>query len=232
MKVIILAGGKATRLPISAKDIPKALIEVGGKSILLHQIEMLKKQGFCDIRLSLCHKADKIVKYLESIGEKCEYLIEGRPLGTGGALKYASQDLKEDFLVLNGDILTDLDFKSFWQFHQDLKKKDRLSDLSSMALYWKEKTTDYGLAELKDGKIINFLEKPKTEREGYINAGIYILSPKIFENISQKSFSIEKEVFPELVKTKKLAGFIHKGRWAHPGTEEDLADFRKDKIPI
>lgn len=115
VKIIILAGGKATRLPESAKNIPKPLVKIAGKAILQHQVDLLKKHGLTDIRFGLGYRANKIIDYLNG---KYEYTIEPKPLGTGGAIKFASEDLKEDFMVLNGDVLSDMDFSAFIKFHK------------------------------------------------------------------------------------------------------------------
>ncbi|MBI4359754.1 MAG: NTP transferase domain-containing protein, partial [Candidatus Jacksonbacteria bacterium] len=102
MKVIILAGGRGTRLQESAKDIPKALVKIDGKPILQHQIDLFLKHGFSDIRFALGYKSNQIIAYLNG---RYEYVVETEPLGTGGALKFASSDLREPFIAVNGDII-------------------------------------------------------------------------------------------------------------------------------
>lgn len=220
MKVIILAGGKATRLPNSAKNIPKSLVDVAGKPILQHQIDLLERHGLTDIRFSLGYMADKIIKYLNG---KYEYLIEPKPLGTGGAIKFASQDLKEDFMALNGDVLSDINLSDFIAKYQYNVSRETLGALS---LFFCKDASDYGLIETEKNKVINFLEKPKHKCSGYINAGIYILSPQIFENVSRETFSIEHDIFPNLAQNKQLIAYIHKGFWMDVGTEERLDKIR------
>src|SRR3989338_7980886 len=109
MKVIILAGGRGTRLPNSAKDIPKVLVPIRGKTTMLdHQLELLLAHGLSDVCLSLGFRADQIIKHLHDIGKThIEYRVESEPLGTGGAVRFASQDMKGDFMVLNGDTISD-----------------------------------------------------------------------------------------------------------------------------
>lgn len=214
MKIIILAGGKATRLPKSAKNIPKPLVEIGKKTILQHQIDLLKKHGLFDIRLSLGYVADQIIEYLNG---KYKYIIEPKPLGTGGAIKFASKDLKEDFMVLNGDILSNIDFSEFIKSHKK----------NTIAAWHCEDCCDYGMIEIKGKKITKFLEKPTNKCAGYINAGFYILSPNIFKNIKKTSFSIETDVFPNLAKNGDLFAYIHKGYWTDVGTEDRLEEAKK-----
>jgi NDP-sugar pyrophosphorylase family protein len=224
MKVIILAGGKATRLPNSAKDLPKALVDIGGKPLLAHQLELLERHGLKDIRLSLGFKAEQIIEWLAG---RYEYVIEPEPLGTGGALKFASRDLKEEFIAVNGDILSDLHLKDFinhWQ--KTLTRNKEL--MGSLAAWQCPDARDYGLMKIRDGLVREFLEKENKRQKGYINAGFYILSPKVFQGIKKKTFSIEKEIFPRLSQRGQLAAYMHKGRWLDVGTEERLLWAKKN----
>lgn len=222
MKIIILAGGKGTRLPHSAKNIPKSLVKIERKTILQHQIDLLKKHGLTDIRLSLGYKSAHIIDYTKG---KYEYVIESQPLGTGGAIKFASQDLKEDFMVLNGDILCDIDFTQFVAAHKtSVSHKHKI--MGTLAVYY-SKAKDFGLIKLKNNRITEFLEKPQFPVSGYQSVGFYILSPTIFKKIKKTSFSIEKDVFPNLAKKRKLSAFIHVGFWSDLGTEERLKQAQK-----
>lgn len=242
MKVIILAGGKATRLPQSAKNKPKALVEVGGKPILQHQIDGLVKHGFFDIRLALGYKAEQIIDYLKrrdtcfqtptlnpcpfenkypaSLGVNIDYVIEPEPLDTGGAIKFASKDLKEPFMVLNGDILSDMKFSNFY------KKFEKRPEENLLTAFHIEDSRSYGMIKREKGRVSAFLEKPTELVAGYINAGFYILSPKIFKNIKKKRFSIERDIFPNLAKKEGLSYYVHKGFWTDAGTEERLSEAR------
>lgn len=219
MKVIILAGGRGTRLPESAKDIPKALVPIKGKAMLDHLFDGLFKHGLRDIRLSLGFKADQIVAHLEKSGYKnVEYVIEQEPLGTGGAVKFAAGDLSDDFMVLNGDIIHDIDFTALLKHHMLGKP--------CVVAAWRKDARDFGLLDIKEDKILAFREKPETPQSGYINAGCYILHPKHLEGIVEKSFMLEKDVFPRLAGNGELRTFIHRGFWQDAGTEERLTEVR------
>lgn len=222
MKVIILAGGKGTRLPVSAKNIPKPLVKIGKKTILEHQLDLLKSQGFTDIILSLGHGADKIISYCKKRGIDAEFIIEKEPLGTGGAIKYASKGLKSPFLVLNGDILSDFNFKEFVNdFNNNVSRETLLGSIAT----WKcQDCSDYGLICHKNGFISEFLEKPSKKCVGYINTGFYILSPKIFKKVPHETFSIERDVFSKLAVKNRLLCFIHRGFWTDVGTEKRLKE--------
>ncbi|MFY9457348.1 MAG: NDP-sugar synthase [Candidatus Spechtbacterales bacterium] len=221
MKAIILAGGRATRLPESAKDIPKALVEVGGKPILLHQIDQLQKHGFFDIRLALGYRAEQIVSYVEGkLQQSVDYVIEREPLDTGGAIKFASKDLGEPFLALNGDILSDINFKNFYARFQKRPEEN------IMAVHHTPDARSYGIIKKRGGRVVEFLEKPSDKVPGHINAGFYILRPTIFENMKEKRFSMEKDIFPHLAARGKLGYYIHRGFWTDAGTEQRLAEAR------
>ena len=232
MKSIILAGGRATRLPESAKDIPKALVDVGGKPIIQHQLDRLYEHGFFDIRLALGYRAEQIIEWLANNPQpttrnnnhggqlSVDYVIEPEPLDTGGAIRFASSDLTEPFMVLNGDILSDVHFKNF---SERFKKR---SEENIIAVYHTPDARSYGIIKKNRSRVVEFLEKPEKAMPGHINAGFYILHPKIFKNIREKKFSIEKNIFPQLAAQGKLGYYIHKGFWTDAGTEERLKEAR------
>lgn len=210
MHAIILAGGFGTRLARISGDKPKLLMEVGGKPILEHQVEFLLKHGIQNIRLSLHHKADQIISFCENRWPgKMDFRVESKPLGTGGAIKFASRGIQDDFLVLNGDLLSDIDLKKFIKYRAN-----------AICCYYSEDARDFGLLKIKKGKVREFLEKPKDKISGFVNGGIYFLSPKIFSDVTQNEFMIEKEVFPKLAEKGKLNAYIHNGFWIDVGTEE------------
>jgi len=218
MKIVILAGGRATRLPTSAKNIPKPLVKIAGQPILEHQLAWLREHGLEDVRFSLGHLSKKIITYLKG---KYEYVIEPEPLGTGGAIKFAGQDLKEDFIVLNGDNLTNVDLTGLITFHQQ-------HDLENSLVGWYcSDARGWGLIKNRGIKILEFKEKPKRKCAGLINAGVYLLSPKIFKPVKAKNFSIEYDIFPELAEQRELAVFTHQGKWIGINTEEDVKKANK-----
>jgi len=214
MKAIILAGGRGTRLPESAKNIPKALVEVNSKSVIDHQLELLERHGVKEVIFALGFRNEQLINHING---KYEYVVESVPLGTGGAIKFASQKLNEPFLALNGDILSDIDFSNFISHFEQQKDV-----VGAMTLVWMENTKDYGLVLHDDHKIHTFTEKPEEPVAGHINAGCYILTPKIFQETYKENFSIEKEIFPKLASQKSLSAYIHKGKWIDMGTEERL----------
>lgn len=220
MKAIILAGGKGTRLPESAKDIPKALVKINKElSIVDHQLSLLKRHGIEDVIFALGFRNEQLIDHING---KYEYVVEDTPLGTGGAIKYASKGLTEPFLVLNGDILSDLDFTSFMSHFNE-----KSPILGALSVFWMENASDYGLITHKEGIIGSFYEKPKKPVSGHINTGFYILNPEVFKDKKEDSFSVEKDIFPELARKKLLSAYIHEGKWTDAGTEDRLKAARE-----
>lgn len=218
MKAIILAGGFGTRLAKISGDKPKPLVEVAGKPIVQRQIEFLLSHGVSDIRLSLHHKADQIISFCENRWpNKFEYVVEPEPLGTGGGIKFASKGITEPFMVINGDILTDLDVRAF--------SKSRAHTIAGAYM---EDARAFGLLNIADGKVVAFLEKPKDVQSGYINAGYYLLTPDAFAHTTQDRFMMETEVFPYLAQKGKLHAYMHHGYWIDVGTEDRWEKAHRD----
>lgn len=222
MKAIILAGGRATRLPVSAKEKPKALVEIKREAVLSWQIKHLLQHGIRDIRLSLGWMAERITEYLKTRYPWVDYVVEPEPLGTGGAIKFALRDHTEPVLVLNGDVLTDCDLSEFISQAQP----------NTMVVTEVANTKDYGLVELDGARIVGFKEKPGTEAPGLINAGIYYLDPEVLRSHPAESFSIEQDIFPCLVNEGRLHAHIHRGFWIDMGTEERLKNLLDNPPPF
>jgi len=256
MKVIILAGGK-TDLPGKLKNIPKSLIEIKGKPLIEYQLDLLRKYKFNDICLSLHYKAEEILNYLKKKDAKAnirsrkgkvagiEYVIGPKPLGTGGAIRLAAKDLKKDFLVMNGDILSNINLNQFIDFYKKnisepiffsfLPFKKRVpyeKTIGAIAVFYTQDVSEMGLVKAKNEKVIEFIEKPDHQYSGYINAGFYVFSPEVFKlkcmKIKKKNqpFSIESCIFPTLAKNIQLLAFVHRGLWTDIGSEEGLEKAR------
>lgn len=219
MKVIILAGGRATRLPHSARDIPKALVSVGSRTILGHLLEGLRSHGLFDIRLALGFRAEQVIRFLKEQGYQCEYVIEPKPLGTGGAIKFAAGDFSGPFMVLNGDTLADFDYPAIVRSHE--------ADNGLIVSHWKEDNRDYGVLKIDGDWIREFLEKPSEPRSGFIHAGCSILEPKDVRAIPEDAFMLERDVYPMLAREGRLKTFRHEGFFEDIGTEERLARLRE-----
>ncbi|OHA08643.1 MAG: hypothetical protein A3A44_02550 [Candidatus Sungbacteria bacterium RIFCSPLOWO2_01_FULL_60_25] len=219
MDVIILAGGRGTRLPISARDIPKLLVEVHGKPMLEHQLEHLRLHGFSKIRLALGYRADQIIAFLRERGYPHEYAVEPEALGTGGAVRFAMGSAPGPFMVLNGDTLADIDYAAVARSYRP--------GHGVIAAHWKDDARDYGLLTIEEGRVREFLEKPKEPQSGYINAGCYILESEHINDAPPGAFMLEQAVFPELASGGRLLAYLHRGFFEDLGTEERLAAIRR-----
>lgn len=223
MKVIILAGGRATRLPRSAANIPKALVPVGGRPILSHLVDGLLAAGLSDIRLALGFRAEQIISYLREQGYPCEHVVEPELLGTGGAVKFAARDLEGPFMVLNGDILVNFDYPEIMRAHQP--------GSALLVSCWQDDNRDYGFLRIEDDRIAEFLEKPAEPRSGLVSAGCSILEPEQVQEVPQDVFMLETEVYPRLAREGRLKTIRHPGSFVDIGTEERLARVR-GSLPV
>lgn len=221
MKAVIIAGGLGTRLRPLTLEMPKALIPVQGISLTEHVINKLKEADVDEVYLSVGHMHEKIQEYFKNgskFGVKINYIVETEPLGTGGWMHLVNKnDFKEDFFVINGDNLFDLDLNEFMNFH---KEKEAVV---SIGLHPVEDVTPYGVMNMDGEKILQFVEKPKQEEapSNLINSGYYLFSPKTFEFVpEQKRFMFETDFFPKIAKAGKLFGFKSDAKWFDTGTFE------------
>lgn len=223
VKAVIIAGGFGTRLrPLSCTR-PKHLFPIGGKPLLDWTLEGLAKNGTDEVVFAVNYLFDAFVKrYGDSThGMKLHYSREARPLGTGGCVKNAEKIIGHDepFLLLNGDILSKTDYKKLTAEHT------KNGATATVTLHRVDDPSRYGVVEIGEkNRIKRFVEKPEKGKapSNLINAGIYILSPEIFNYISKdRPVSIEREVFPALVRDSKLYGFESDGLWIDIGEPAD-----------
>lgn len=223
MKVIMLAGGKGTRLPNSARDIPKPLVALGEKTILGYQLERLYRHGFNDIRLALNFRADQIVDYVKKENYPCEWVVEPKPLGTGGALRFATRDLEGPVLAVNADSLGNFNLQTIKASYERGK--------ATIVAHWREDARDFGLLDIENGLVRQFREKPEEPAAGYINGGWYVVDTEELNDFSDSFFMLEKDLFPKLASEGRLKTHIHEGWWEDLGTEDRLQEFRRSFKP-
>ena len=192
MKALILAGGRGKRLRPLTDKIPKSLIPINKKPLIQYTIKYLKKFGINEIIICSGYKSKQIQNFLKkkkNFGCKIEYSVEKNPLGTAGAIKNAIKNLSdESFLVINGDIITNIDLKKI------LKKPNTIAA--------NELKTKFGTMEIKNNKILKFNEKTDVQNV-WMNPGLYHLSTDILKILPRKG-SLEAEIFPKLAKNKSL----------------------------
>ena len=190
MKVIIMAGGKGTRIASIANDIPKPMIRIGGKPILEYQIENLKRCGLTDITLVIGHLGHIIKDYFKdghALGANISYFTEDHPLGTAGAL-FKMPELTDDFLLLCGDVILDVDFNRFIRFHQERHAWASLMAHpnghpydSSLLITEILPPQERGGLPVETHRVTGWLnkEEERTYYKNRVNAGIEIISPQL-----------------------------------------------------
>jgi len=228
-KAVILGGGKGTRLRPFTYEIPKLLIPIQGKPIVTHIISQMSKFGVTDVVLSLGTMSEKVITALgngKDLGVNIEYAVEKEPLGTAGPLRLAKDLLDEPFIMINGDILSKIDYSDMFSFH---KKAGVVGTIGLVAV--DDPRLKYGVVKLRGNKVVDFFEKPKTieEKGNLVNAGIYVLEPEIIDYVPKKGFAmLEKDVFPKLAEEEKLAGYNYTGPWHDIGTLENYENAIKN----
>jgi len=217
-QVVVLAGGRGLNMRPFTFEMPKGLFPVGGKPILEHIIEMLRKFEYRNIILSIGHLGEKIKEYFgdgKKFGVNITYVFEDKEVGTAGALYLASRYITSDtFLVVHGDILIDINFSDLISFHREQ------NTVATIALTSVVDPSSFGEVVLHGSKITHFVEKPKKgmQTSQLISCGLYVFEKEIFNYIPKKETSRLEEIFPRLASAKKLSGFIFEGRWVDIGT--------------
>src|SRR5262244_2424130 len=231
MKAIMLAGGKGTRLRPLTIHTPKPIVPIFERPFLHYQLDLLKKVPEIDeVVLSLNYQPRRIEEIFGDGGESglsIRYVVEPVPLGTGGAVRYAGEALRESVVVFNGDVMTQVDLAAVIKLHRERKAR------ATIVLTPVDNPTAYGLVETDTaGNILRFLEKPKPEEitTNYINAGIYILEPDTFDRIPKDTpWSIERSFFPSFIERgETFVGYVYRGYWIDIGTPEKYMQVHRD----
>ena len=198
---VILCGGLGKRLQGVVSDVPKVMAQIDGRPFLDFVIEHLRSQQIERIVLCTGYKADQIESYYRDhdFGITIDFSTESEPLGTGGALKNASDIISSDpFFVLNGDSFLSADFQAFLDFHK--VKESTASLLVSQV----NESKDFGSLKLdENSQIVDFQEKDQDTEKHLVNAGIYCFNREVFSHMSEaKVFSLEHDLFPSLLGSK------------------------------
>jgi dTDP-glucose pyrophosphorylase len=227
-RVVLMVGGLGSRLHPLTQDTPKPMLKVGNKPILETIIQNFKNYGFKNIILSVNYKAEQVREYFgdgSSFGVNIEYVYEEKRMGTAGALSLMQEKLQEPFFVMNGDLLTNVNFEHFLHFHTEN------DSVATMAVREYEQQIPFGVIYQKEGEILSIEEKP-TQRY-YVNAGIYILNPEVLPLIPKNSFYDMPTLFESLiVANKKPISFPVHEYWLDIGQMHQLQQARKEYFDI
>src|SRR5487761_1464478 len=215
MKAVIMAGGEGTRLRPLTSNQPKPMMPLANRPMMEHIVELLKKHGFNDIVVTVAFQANAIRTYFGNgaeFGVRMVYATEETPLGTAGSVRNAMDELAEPFLVISGDVLTDIDLGAIVEFHRDRKA------MATIGLKSMDNPLEFGIVITReDGSIERFLEKPTWGQvfSDTINTGIYVLEPEVFEHIEAgKPVDFSADVFPRLLDEGiPLFGYVAEGYW-------------------
>src|ERR1700753_2996634 len=195
MQALILAGGEGTRLRPLTSTVPKPVVPLVDRPFIGFMIDWLRSHGVDDVVMSCGHLADGVRRVLgdgSAFGVRLRYAEEPRPLGTGGALKFAERWLDERFFMLNGDTLTDLDLSA------QLATHERVGAVATLGLYPVEDPSSHGLVRLTgDGSVREFVEKPPADQidTHNISAGMYVLDRSVLSLLAEgMPASIERDV--------------------------------------
>lgn len=222
--VLIMAGGLGTRLMPLTYDMPKPMLKVGAKPILETIIEQLKSYGYVNILLSVNYKSEVIKNYFQdgtAFGVNINYIEEKNRMGTGGAIKLAEKYLQCPFFVINGDILTKLNFESFMEYHNSHK------NCITIASRKHELQIPYGVIEVNDHKVVNLKEKPVYHY--FINGGLYCLEPETINYIPKEEFFDITSLISILLKeNKNIGSFPIREYWMDIGQMNDFQQANLD----
>jgi|TARA_B100001964_G_C14033531_1_gene509367 glucose-1-phosphate cytidylyltransferase len=218
MKVVILCGGKGTRLSEYTEDIPKPLIEIGGKPIIWHLMKIYEHYGHTDFILCLGYKGEKIKSFFKDSTWNINFVDTGVESNKGERLRKIEEFIDEDnFLVSYGDDLCDVDINKVIDFH---KKTGKIATLTAVQLI-----SPFGILELEGNEeIVGFREKPKLDY--LMNGGFYVFNKKIFSYIKE-GCDLEKDAFEKLAEEKEIAAFSHKGFWKSMNTLKDVMELNE-----
>ena len=213
MKVVILAGGKGTRLSEYTKSIPKPMIKIGSKPILEHIINIYKKYGFEDFIIAGGYKYSIIDNYFKKKKiANIKVVNTGVESLTGRRLIQLKKELNSTFMLTYGDGLSDINLHQLLKFHKDNKKKITVSAVHPPARF--------GELTIFNNLVKKFEEKPQLQK-GWINGGFFVVEPDFLKFIGKKNVMLERSPLTKAVKNKNLTAYKHKGFWACMDTLRD-----------
>lgn len=212
---VILVGGKGTRLGNLTKKTPKPLLNINSRPFLDYIISKIAKSSIKEIYLICSYKSDKFIKYYRNnffFGKKIKCIIENKPLDTGGALFSIKKQIKNDFLLMNGDSFIDFNIE---KFVKDKKKNYNLKILLCKNKFYRSNTKLNQLDVKKNGNLVQY-------KSNYMNAGVYIVKKSLLNKIKNEKKSLEKEIIPELIVNKTVIGEKCNYNFIDIGTKQNV----------
>jgi dTDP-glucose pyrophosphorylase len=223
LQAVIMAGGFGTRLRPLTDNTPKPMLSVGGKPLMERTIENLQKAGIHRINVTTHFMPEKIIKHFgggQRFGVELNYVSEEQPLGTAGALRLINE-VEEPLLVMNGDILTNIDFRSLMKFHREHKAR------LTVAVRQYEMQVPYGVVEAKNGIVSGLREKPRITF--LVNAGIYLLEPSVLKHIPDAGRYDMTDLISRLLEAgETVVGYPVMEYWLDIGKHDDFQKAQED----
>jgi NDP-sugar pyrophosphorylase family protein len=218
MLAVILAGGQGTRLRPYTTTIPKPLVPVGNRAILEIVLKRLRRAGVREVRMAVNHMAELIMAFFgngEKLGLTIDYAVEDEPLGTVGGLAMMS-DLPENFIVMNGDVLTDLNYAELMKSHEDR------GALLTLSTYRRSETVDFGVLEVDSDsqRVVGFREKPVHDYD--VSMGVYVFSRELVARIPRdRPYGLDDLVLQLLEDGEAINAYPFSGYWLDLGRPDD-----------
>jgi NDP-sugar pyrophosphorylase family protein len=231
MQALILAGGAGTRLSSVLAGLNKPMAPVASRPFLEYVLLQLKKYGIDEVTLCVGYKADLIHSYFgrgDHWGMQISYSYETDFRGTAGALKLAEELIhEEDYFVMNGDSLFDIELPALMHYHRDMKA------MATLALADVDNTQRYGAVSLDElGRIISFIEKREGNTKGLVNGGVYVFRREVLDFIPEgQSVSLEKDILPKLI-GQGLYGLPLQGYFVDIGVPIDYMRLRSSPTQL
>lgn len=228
MKTVIMAGGQGSRISDAWPDIPKPMIKIDKKPVLERQIEQLREQGYKDFILTVSHKKEKIMEYFgdgKAFGVSIEYFVEEKPLGNAGALFYIQDQLTDDFLLLNGDLMFDVDMRRFQNYHE------KKGGMVTLLTHPNSHPFDSGLIVTDESYAAVKWYTREEQRPKYyknrVNAGIHIINKRLFGSCQfglKQKMDLDRDILRPLVGTGVMFCYDSPEYVRDMGTPERLAE--------
>jgi len=233
VRAVVLVGGFGTRLRPLTTHTPKQMLPIVGRPMIERVVAQLAAGGVTDAVLALGYRPDAFIEAYPDdtcAGVTLHYAVESEPLDTAGAVRFAALDggIEHTFLVVNGDVLTDLDVAQLWAFHQQTGAE------GTIALTPVDDPSRYGVVPIDgDGRVEAFVEKPPPGEAptNWINAGTYVLEPSVLDRIpAGAKVSIERQTFPDMVADRSLFALHSDAYWVDAGTPATYLQVQLDLI--
>jgi len=227
MQIVVLVGGRGTRLGSLTNDIPKPMMMINGIPFLEILIKYLKQQGFTKIILCIGYLSNKIENYFldgRKFGVEIKYSKEETPLGTGGAVSNAISLLEDEFIIINGDTFLELDYKKFIDFSHKQKKLCVVVGFSS------NQDSDFinNLFINKESEVKTYSKNKSFSNLNYVDAGIYFFKKEFMKFLNGPyPISLENDIFPKLIQKKEMSGYVTDKKFYDIGTPEKINKFKK-----